>query len=78
MTDKSLQQLLDEKGDIVEFLRNQQVGPNAYPGVPGEYSNWRDEQRSWAESSVLFNQSFHMVDLLVTGPVQQLTGTASP
>ena len=54
MTDKSLQQLLDEKGDIVEFLRNQQVGPNAYPGVPGEYSNWRDEQRSWAESSVLF------------------------
>ena len=68
MTDKSLQQLLDEKGDIVEFLRNQQVGPNAYPGVPGEYSNWRDEQRSWAESSVLFNQSFHMVDLLVTGP----------
>lgn len=68
MSDKSLQQLLDEKGDIVEFLRNQQTGPNAYPGVPAEYSNWRDEQRSWAETAVLFNQSFHMVDLLVTGP----------
>lgn len=65
---KNLQQLLDEKGDIVEFLRNQQTGPNAYPGVPAEYSNWRDEQRSWAESAVLFNQSFHMVDLKVTGP----------
>lgn len=65
---KNLQQLLDEKGDIVEFLRNQQTGPNAYPGVPAEYSNWRDEQRSWAETAVLFNQSFHMVDLLVTGP----------
>lgn len=68
MSDKSLQQLLDEKGDIVEFLRNQQTGPNAYPGVPPEYSNWRDEQRAWAESAVLFNQSFHMADLLVTGP----------
>ena len=33
---KTLQQLLDEKGDIVEFLRNQQVGPNVYPGVPAE------------------------------------------
>lgn len=68
MTDKTLQQLLDEHGNVVEFLRNQQTGPNAYPGVPAEYSNWRDEQRSWAETAVLFNQSFHMVDLLVTGP----------
>jgi syringate O-demethylase len=68
MTDKSLQQLLDDQGNIVDFLRNQQTGPNVYPGVPAEYSNWRDEQRSWAESAVLFNQSFHMVDLLVTGP----------
>lgn len=41
----TLQQLLDQKGDIVTFLRNQQVGTNVYPGVPGEYSNWRDEQR---------------------------------
>lgn len=65
---KSLEQLLGETGNIVDFLRNQQTGPNAYPGVPAEYSNWRDEQRSWAETAVLFNQSFHMVDLLVTGP----------
>ena len=68
MTDKALQQLLDQQGNIVDFLRNQQVGPNAYPGVPAEYFNWRDEQLSWANSCVLFNQSFHMVDLLVTGP----------
>ncbi|MBO9695029.1 MAG: aminomethyltransferase family protein [Sphingopyxis sp.] len=63
----SLQQLLDGQTNIVEFLRNQQVGPNAYPGVPAEFSNWRDEQRAWAETAVLFNQSYHMVDLLVTG-----------
>jgi len=64
----SLQQLLDGQANIVDFLRNQQAGPNAYPGVPAEFSNWRDEQRAWAQTAVLFNQSYHMVDLLVTGP----------
>src|SRR5690606_21662086 len=32
------------------------------------YSNWRNEQRAWAESAVLFNQSYHMVELYVRGP----------
>jgi syringate O-demethylase len=68
MTDQTLQQLLDASGDIVELLRNQQTGPNVYPGVPAEYSNWRAEQQAWAQTCVLFNQSFHMVDLAVEGP----------
>ncbi len=68
MTDQSLQSILDESGDIVDLLRNQQVGPNVYPGVPAEYSNWRSEQIAWARTAVLFNQSFHMVDLEVRGP----------
>ncbi len=68
MTGESLNTLLDQSGNIVELLRNQQTGPNAYPGVPAEYSNWRDEQRGWAQSCVLFNQSYHMVDLAVEGP----------
>ncbi|WP_420138017.1 syringate O-demethylase [Sphingomonas sp.] len=68
MTATNLQQLLDDSGDLVELLRNQQTGPNVYPGVPGEYSNWRDEQLAWASKAVLFNQSFHMVDLAVQGP----------
>ena len=68
MTETNLQTLLDQGGDIVELLRNQQTGPNAYPGVPAEYSNWRNEQRGWAETCVLFNQSYHMVDLAVEGP----------
>ena len=68
MTDQSLQSILDGSGDIVELLRNQQVGPNVYPGVPAEYSNWRTEQQAWAKTAVLFNQSFHMVDLEVRGP----------
>lgn len=65
---ESLEQKLKAQDNIVDFLRNQQVGPNVYPGVPGEYSNWCNEQKAWAETAVLFNQSYHMVDLLVTGP----------
>ena len=59
---------LSTNPDLVDILRNQQVGPNVYPGVPLEYTNWRDEQRGWQETAVLFNQSYHMVDLLVEGP----------
>lgn len=65
---QSLQSVLDSAGDTVTFLRNQQVGPNVYPGVPAEFSNWRDEQRGWAETCVLFNQSYHMAELMVEGP----------
>ncbi len=68
MTDTSLETLLNDHGDIVEMLRNQQTGPNAYPGVPAEYSNWRSEQLAWTQTCVLFNQSYHMVDLEVSGP----------
>jgi syringate O-demethylase len=68
MTAKTLQDVLDGVDNIPHFLRNQQAGPNAYPGVPGEYSNWRDEQIAWQQTCVLFNQSYHMVDLRVEGP----------
>jgi hypothetical protein len=40
---QSLESTLGGVGNIVDFLRNQQVGPNVYPGVPGEFSNWRDD-----------------------------------
>ena len=59
----SLASLLDSAGNVVELLRNQQAGPNVYPGVPAEYTNWRDEQRAWQHSCILFNQSYHMADL---------------
>lgn len=68
MNEQSLQHVIDAHGDTVDLLRNQQTGPNVYPGVPGEYSNWRDEQIAWQQSAVLFNQSYHMVDLAVEGP----------
>jgi glycine cleavage system aminomethyltransferase T len=65
---QSLESLLNSVGSTVEFLRNQQAGPNVYPGVPAEYTNWRDEQRAWQQSCVLFNQSYHMAELMVEGP----------
>src|SRR3981189_3919516 len=63
-----LESLLSRVGNIVEFLRTQQAGPNVYPGVPAEYTNWRDEQRAWQQTCVLFNQSYHMAELMVEGP----------
>ena len=68
MSANNLEALLAGTGDIVDMLRNQQTGPNVYPGVPAEYTNWRSEQWAWQHTAVLFNQSFHMVDLEVRGP----------
>ncbi len=68
MSVNSLEELLQSVKSPTDLLRNQQTGPNAYPGVPAEYTNWRDEQRGWQETCVLFNQSYHMADLAVEGP----------
>jgi syringate O-demethylase len=63
-----LEGLLRSVESPVELLRNSQAGPNVYPGVPAEYTNWRDEQQAWQETCVLYNQSYHMADLAVRGP----------
>jgi glycine cleavage system aminomethyltransferase T len=65
---RSLEDVLASAGNVVDLLRNSQVGPNVYPGVPAEYTNWRDEQRAWQTTAILFDQSFHMADLAVEGP----------
>ena len=52
----------------VDLLRNSQIGPYAFPVVRYEFTNWRDEQRSWRETCALFDQSHHMTDLYVEGP----------
>jgi syringate O-demethylase len=65
---RSLADLLAAAGSPVELLRNSQAGPNVYPVVPPEFTNWRDEQRAWQTTCVLFNLSYHMNDLAVEGP----------
>ena len=68
MSHGSLQDLLDTADGPVQLLRESQTGANVFPGVAPEYTNWRDEQRAWRETCILFNQSFHMNDLEVEGP----------
>jgi syringate O-demethylase len=68
MSHKSLEDLLQSVGNPVTLLRESQTGPYIYPVVPSEYSNWRDEQRAWRETCILFNQSYHMTDMYVEGP----------
>ncbi|MFK7733673.1 MAG: hypothetical protein AB8B48_18785 [Pseudomonadales bacterium] len=68
MTENNLEDVLNSGVNPVEMLRNSQVGAYVYPVVPFEFSNWRDEQLAWRNSCVLFDQSHHMVDLIVEGP----------
>jgi vanillate/3-O-methylgallate O-demethylase len=68
MTRKNLEQLLQETGNTVDMLRNSQIGAYVYPVVPNEFTNWRDEQRAWRETVVLFDQSHHMAELMIEGP----------
>jgi syringate O-demethylase len=64
----NLEQVLAAAESPIELLRNSQAGANVFPGVPAEYTNWRDEQYAWQHTCVLFNQSFHMTELAVEGP----------
>jgi len=64
---KSLEDIL-KTVNPVDLLRNSKIGAYVYPVVPSEYSNWRDEQKAWRETAVLFDQSHHMVDLYIEGP----------
>src|SRR5256712_3973714 len=65
---KNLEEAIQAAGNPVRMLRNSQLGPYVYPVVPSEFSNWRDEQRAWKETCVLFNQSYHMADMWIKGP----------
>jgi glycine cleavage system aminomethyltransferase T len=72
-TINNLAELMESKGDLVEFLRNDTLAahPRARGGltpVPLERSNWVDEQRAWRNSAVLFDQSHHMPELFLSGP----------
>lgn len=70
---RSLQDLIDSTPDLVDYLYNDSPGahsrlrPDLTP-VRQEITNWRDEQRSWRETAILFDQSHHMPELIVRGP----------
>jgi vanillate/3-O-methylgallate O-demethylase len=68
MSSKNLEELLQTAGNPVDMLRNSQLRARVFPVVPPEISNWRDEQRAWRETAVLFDQSYHMGNLYIEGP----------
>jgi vanillate/3-O-methylgallate O-demethylase len=68
MSNQNLESLLQKVGNPVHMLRNSKIGAYVYPVVPAEFTNWRDEQRAWRETCVLFDQSHHMVEQYVEGP----------
>jgi vanillate/3-O-methylgallate O-demethylase len=71
---RSLQDLLDEVGgDLVGYFYHETAAPHfsrsasAGAYLPPEFTNWRDEQRAWRETVVLFDQSHHMPELFLSG-----------
>jgi vanillate/3-O-methylgallate O-demethylase len=68
MSYRNLEDTLASVKSPVDLLRNSQIGPYAFPVVRHEFTNWRDEQRSWRDTCALFDQSHHMTDLYVEGP----------
>ena len=61
--------------DLVDYFYNETRPPHfggagaaAAALVPPAYSNWRDEQRAWSETAVLFEQSHNMPELFLDGP----------
>jgi syringate O-demethylase len=68
MSSKSLEDLIQASGNPVDMLRNLRAGPNPYPGIPAEFTNWPEEQQAWQKTCVLFTLSYHMAELTVEGP----------
>lgn len=70
----TLQDLVDSKSDLVQFFYNDTVAPHyrartslTAAFIPPEFTNWRDEQRAWRETAILFDQSHHMPEMLLKG-----------
>ena len=57
MKNRSLEEKIDEAGGVLQMLRSSDLGHVIFPGIPPEFTNWRDEQRAWHQSVVLFEQS---------------------
>lgn len=67
MSRRSLEDAIQGAGSAVTLLRDSQQGAWPYP-VRAEYSNWRDEQRAWRETCVIYDQTHHMSEIDVIGP----------
>jgi vanillate/3-O-methylgallate O-demethylase len=71
VTFSNVEDLMELRQGPIGMLRSSQLGSYAFPGVPSEYTNWRDEQRAWQQSCALLNLSFHQTYLYLEGPDAQ-------
>jgi vanillate/3-O-methylgallate O-demethylase len=65
---RNLEEKLVAAGGAVNMLRSSGYGSHAFPGIPPEFTNWRDEQRAWRDSCALLESSYHMTHLYLRGP----------
>jgi vanillate/3-O-methylgallate O-demethylase len=51
----------------VRLLRSSDLGPYVFPGIPPEFTSWREEVRAWRDGVALLEQSYHMTELHLRG-----------
>jgi vanillate/3-O-methylgallate O-demethylase len=64
----SLQDAIDQAGSPMNLLWKPGAAPWIGPRVADEFVGWHAEQASWHESVALYDLSFHMSDLFLSGP----------
>ena len=67
MSTETLEDKLARYENAADMLRRNPMGAYPFP-IPSEITNWRDEERAWATTATLFDQSFHMSDVYFRGP----------
>lgn len=66
-TPTSLEDKIGAHASVLDMLKNAPTGTYQHP-VPQAHTNWFEEQEAWRISAILFDQSFHMTDLYISGP----------
>jgi vanillate/3-O-methylgallate O-demethylase len=69
---RSLADLMESVPSLSDYFYNDTLSPHprnrpGFSPVPAEYSNWRNEQRGWRETAVLFDQTHHMPEMFIEG-----------
>ena len=63
----NLEDKISAAGGVLQMLRSSDLGHVNFPGIPPEFTNWRDEQSAWHNAVVMFEQSYHMTELHIRG-----------
>lgn len=64
---QTLENRIAEAGSAAAMLYDSQDQTVTFP-LPGEFTNWRDEQDAWHTAAAFQDMSYHMYELVVEGP----------